>query len=132
MTCSLSLHYYERSLLRTIIYFHHTIGLSLNGSFRFNDLAVRSLGNDFSFIFQSNIFISVEWSESPFSRNNNLLSSWELHLGSSESFDGVGNVLLVGTDRKEDLSDTYSDDETVWLSVGVSHTGLESIGSGTG
>lgn len=62
----------------------------------------------------------------------NFLSSGELHLSSSESFDGVGHILGGGSDTHEDLTNLDSGSLSLGLAVGTSHTGLESISTGAG
>jgi hypothetical protein len=72
-----------------------------------------------------------ELGETPVLGSVDLLSSWELHLGSSESLVSVVVVGLFGSDGEDWVTDVDSADETVWLTVGTSHTGLEPIGTST-
>lgn len=69
--------------------------------------------------------------ETPVLGRNDLLASWELVLGATEGLDGGGSVLVTGADTEDDLANVDTGDETVGLSESTTHTGLESIGSGT-
>jgi len=69
--------------------------------------------------------------ESVFTRDKDLLSSWELELGSSESFPSVVYLMRSSTDGDEDGSDVHTGRLAKSLSVGVSHTSLKSISTGT-
>ena len=81
----------------------------------------------FAFILESLVFIMVEFGETVLGTDDDFLSSWELELSSSESFDGIGNVLFLESDGVEDLVDLNSGDFTSGFTEGTSHTGLKSI-----
>jgi hypothetical protein len=59
------------------------------------------------------------------------LATGELVLRPSESLDGSSTVGVTGADRQEDLADVDTSDGTVGLTPGTTHTGLESIRTGT-
>lgn len=59
------------------------------------------------------------------------MSSWELELGTTQSLNHVLFVILLDSDRQEDLVDVYSGNYTLRLSESTSHSSLESIGSST-
>ena len=72
------------------------------------------------------------WGESELTGDEDLLATWELELSSSESLLCTFNVFWLGTDGDEDGSDVDTGRLAKSLSVGMTHTGLKSISSGTG
>lgn len=68
--------------------------------------------------------------ESVFTGDENLLSAWELELGTTESLLSVGHVLDLGPDGDQDGADVDTGDLAEGLSVSVTHTGLKSISTG--
>ena len=68
-----------------------------------------------------------ELGEAEFSGDKDLLSTWELELGSSEGLLGVFNVFWVASEGEEDLTDVDTSRLTESLTEGTSHTLLESI-----
>lgn len=72
---------------------------------------------------------SVELGEAELLGKEDLLSAGELELRSSESFAGSSLVVVFDSDGHEWLSNSNSSDETLGLTVGTSHTSLESISS---
>jgi len=70
--------------------------------------------------------------ESPLGRNNDLLSSWELVLTSSEGFHRVSNTGFLNSDWEKNGTNLYTSSLTVRFTPGSSHTSLETICSGTG
>ena len=94
-------------------------------------LYVDSISLDLSFLLQLIESGHNVLGESEFTGNEHLLSSWELELSSSESLSGVVDLMRGGTDGDEDGSDVDTGRLAKSLSVSVSHTGLESISTGT-
>jgi len=78
-----------------------------------------------------NVLSLSEVSESPTVGDDNLLTSRELVLSTTKSFDDVGAVVGLRADREDNLTDLDAGNKTIGLSEGVSHTSLETIGSGT-
>ena len=72
-----------------------------------------------------------ETSEAPVLADVDLLSAGELELGSSQSLDSDGLLVLSGSDRHEHLTDINSGGDHDGLTEGTTHTGLESISTGT-
>merc|ERR1712194_833450 len=70
-----------------------------------------------------------ELGETELSGDEDLLSTWELHLGSSEGLSGALDVFGGGSDGHENLTDVYSCRFTETFTEGTSHTLLESIGT---
>jgi len=96
-----------------------------------DDFAVRSIGNDFSFFLKFGVFISSVLCESPFARNDDLLTTRELELGATESFDDVVRVRVFASNGNQNLSDANASNSSVGFSKGATHSSLESISSGT-
>ena len=69
--------------------------------------------------------------ESEFSGDEDLLSTWELELGSSQGFLGESNILNGASDGHKNLSNTDSSTLTEGFTEGTSHTLLKSISTGT-
>ncbi|KAH3660248.1 hypothetical protein OGAPHI_007453 [Ogataea philodendri] len=86
------------------------------------DLVVLSLGS---------VLSSVKRSETPLLRDDDLLLTWELVSGSSQTLNDNILVGVLGSDREQNLSDINTGSQTVWLTPGTSHTLLQSIGTGT-
>jgi hypothetical protein len=91
-----------------------------------------SVDGKFSRTTLGNIFLTRVLGESPLGGLENLLASGKLELSSTNGFDHVCLGGILGSDGKQDLSDINTGGNTNWLSVGVTHTGRQSIGSGTG
>ena len=72
------------------------------------------------------------WGETVLSGEENLLSSWELELGSSEGLLGNWHILWGNSDGKKDLTDGDSCGLAESLTEGTSHSLLESICSSAG
>ena len=53
-----------------------------------------------------------------------------LVLATPQSLEGGGAVRVTGSDGHEDLTDVDTGNETVGLSEGTTHSGLQSIGTG--
>lgn len=70
--------------------------------------------------------------ESEFTGDENLLATWELELSSSEGFLSSSNLVWLGSDGHKDGSNVDTGSLAETLSIGVSHTGLESISTSAG
>jgi len=91
-----------------------------------------TVSHELSGLSQSNEVRHDVVGESVLSGDENHLASGELELGSSQSFLGSGDVLGVSSDGDEDGADADTGALAEGLSVGVAHTGLESISTGAG
>lgn len=56
----------------------------------------------------------------------NLLATRELHLSTTESFDELVLVGILATDGHDDLTDVDTGDGTEGLTIGTTHTSLQS------
>jgi len=97
-----------------------------------DNLNIGTILSELSFILEFSVIFVAELGETVFTGNDDLLSTGELELASSEGFDSMGNVLFNKSDGVEDLVDLNSGDFTDGLTESTSHTGLESISTGAG
>lgn len=102
------------------------------GTLGVDDLAVSSVSHDATLLLELQVISTLNAGETPDAGDVDLLTSRELELGTTESLHSVGDVLLESTDGHDDLSDVNAGDETIGLTEGTTHTGLETIGTGTG
>jgi len=96
------------------------------------ELDVGTVGLDLTSSSSIGVLFSPQWGETPVLGDDDLLATWELVLRSSESFDGGSTVGVTGSDGQDDLANVDTGDSSVGLTPSTTHTGLETIGSGTG
>mmetsp|Transcript_4923 Transcript_4923/g.8534 ORF Transcript_4923/g.8534 Transcript_4923/m.8534 type:complete len:233 (-) Transcript_4923:111-809(-) len=72
---------------------------------------------------------AIHAGEAPLTGHNDLLLAGELELSTTERLAAVGHVLVLATNGKEDLSNAHASADTLGLSEGTTHTGLEPISS---
>lgn len=77
-----------------------------------------------------NVLFTTERSETPVLADDDLLAAGELVHRAAQSLDSGGTVGVTSTDTDENLADVDTGNDTVGLSEGTTHSGLESIGSG--
>merc|ERR1719230_1281723 len=77
------------------------------------------------------VLVSLPLCEAPLRRHQNLLSSWELELCTSECLDSTGLLVVLHPHRQERLSNLHSSHCSLGLTKGTSHSSLEPIGPGT-
>ena len=97
-----------------------------------SDLHAVTIWDDLSLLLKPEIVTVDELGESVVSGNKDLLSSWELGLGQSESFFCLWDVLGLNSHGKKNLSDSDSCGLAKSFTEGTSHTLLESISSSAG
>merc|ERR1719231_1895337 len=97
-----------------------------------SNLDTDSIWDDLSSLLKSVVVSLDELGESVLSGDEDLLSSWELELGSPESLLSVVNILWVGSHGKEDLTNVNSCGLAKSLTEGTSHTLLEPICTSAG
>jgi len=68
--------------------------------------------------------------ESPLVGLDDLLATWELELGTTESFDSDLGVAWLHADGDNDLSDSDTSSSSDGLTVSTTHTGLQPICTG--
>jgi len=94
-------------------------------------LAANAVGDNLAGLESLGKLFLVELGESPLFGDEELLSAGELELGATQSLEGGGFVLLLDTHRHQRLTDANAGDETLRLTVRTTHTGLETIRTGT-
>lgn len=95
-------------------------------------LAVRSGVIEEIGIAEVGVLLLGEGGEAPFAGDDDVLTSGELVLGTTQSLGDLILESILGADGEEDLVDSDTGAETVGLSVGVTHTGLKPISTGAG
>ena len=86
---------------------------------------------DLTGISPSDVLSSVQVGETPLLGDDDLLLTWELVSGSSQTLNNDVLVGILGSDREDDLTDIDSGSQTVRLTPGTSHTLLKSICTST-
>jgi len=87
--------------------------------------------NDPALLSSLGILLSGPLGESPLIRSQDLLSSGELILGPAKGFNNMRGVVVLATNRHDHLADLYTSSHLHGLSVRPTHTGGETICSGT-
>lgn len=93
----------------------------------FDNVSIRSKLSGAS---QFDVLFTVVLRESPLQTLQDLLASGELELSTTNSLDNVWFMNVLGSHRNQDLSNSDAGGDTDWLSVRMTHTGGETIGSG--
>ncbi len=95
-------------------------------------LSVDTIEVDLVLLAKVDVLVKVEGREAPLLRDKDVLATRELELGTAESLESLSLELILGADREEDLVNVHAGDETFGLTVGTTHTSLETIGTGAG
>ena len=95
------------------------------------ELNICTVDLDAAFLSQFDILLTSERCEAPVLADDDLLAAGELIHGAAECLDGGRAVDITCANAQEDLADVHAGDDAVRLAQGSSHTGLQSIGSGT-
>ena len=91
-----------------------------------------SSGEQLSALSHLRVLLTSPLGETPLLRHHNLLAAGELHLGTAQRFNGNLLLVILGTDGDQRLANAHTGDQTVGLTESVTHTGLQTIGSGAG
>ena len=91
-----------------------------------------TISDNFTFLLESVEIGFKEWGETILSRDEDLLTAWELELSSSQSFLSVNNIFRLASNGQEDLTDGDSCGLAKSLTESTSHTLLESISTSAG
>ena len=97
-----------------------------------DDLGVGTAVFDLLVVTEFFVLVSLDVGEAPVAGLDDELLTRELHLGTAEGFHGDGDEGRLGADGDEDLTDADTGAGGVGLTVGLAHTGLETIGTGAG
>lgn len=96
------------------------------------ELAVSSVGDDLALFLELQVLSAVKIGETPLAGNVDGLTAGELELGAAEGLNGMRDVLLNGAHRHDNVTNVNASDDTIGLTVGTTHTGLETIRTGAG
>lgn len=97
-----------------------------------NVLHGRTICSNPAFLSALCIHFTVELGETPLVGAHDLLSSRELELCSSKSFDHVKSIGVLGAHREDDLTNSNAGSHFHGFAVRPTHTGRKSIGTGAG
>jgi hypothetical protein len=89
-------------------------------------LDVATIVSDLAVGASLNEFFAGQLGETPVLGDNDLLLTRELVLAASKSFNDSSLVAVLGADREDDLTNVDTGYETVGLTEGTTHTGLQS------
>ncbi|CAO3563106.1 unnamed protein product [Mortierella alpina] len=130
------------NLKKKIIHFFFLVDLSLGteGSLEVSIestllvqvLDVAAIGLETASSTLGDIVLARELGETPLLGDNDLLATSELELGTAERLDDDSLVVVLATDREDDLTNVDTGSGTVGLTIGTTHTGLKTISTGTG
>lgn len=93
-----------------------------------HDVAIR---RQFTTAAQADIFFAGVGSEAPLQTLEDLLSSRELELSTTDGFDDVRFVGVLGANADQDLANVNPGGNPNGFAVRVAHPGRQSIGAGT-
>ena len=92
-----------------------------------NDSNADTIWDNLSFLLESVEIGLDDWGETILSGDEDLLTAWELELGSSQSFLSVSNIFSGNSDGQKNLTNGDSCTLAKSLTEGTSHSLLESI-----
>lgn len=93
------------------------------------ELDVGTVLLELALLAELDVLLTADGGEAPVLGDNDLLATRELVGGATHGLDGGGAVGVTGADGQEDLADVHTGDNTVGLTEGTTHTGLETIGT---
>lgn len=88
-----------------------------------------TVGSDPALLAAAHVHLAVELRETPLVGSHDLLSSGELELGTAQGLNNVVGVGVLGTHGQDDLADGDTGSHLLGLSVRVTHTGRQTIGT---
>lgn len=95
------------------------------------ELDTASVRNQATFILVLLVLVAVVLGEAPLLRDEDLLTTGELELGTTQSLDDLGLETVAGAHRHDRLANVNAGNGSLGLTEGTTHSSLESIGSGT-
>jgi len=88
---------------------------------------IGTIRDETTLLAERSILVTVEFGESPFLGDNNLLLSRELEGSTSGGLNNVLRYVVLATNGEDDLSNLDTSNNTVGLSEGTTHSSLKSI-----
>jgi hypothetical protein len=125
------LEYKLRSSLTYLLLSSIVQGVLFQQSVPVVDLDNVTIGGQLSSTTHGNVLFSWILGESPLQRLEDLLASGKLEFTATNGFNHMGLVVVLGPDAHQDLPDFDTSRHTNGLSVRVTHSAGESIGSST-
>ena len=89
-------------------------------------------GLELAILSHLSVLLASVLGETPLLGHHNLLATRELHSSTTESLHDNLLLIVLSTDGNQRLTNSHTSDQTVGLSVSVTHTSLQSIGTGAG
>lgn len=120
------------SLGNILISLRETLHVLLDGTMVTQELNVGTINLDTTLLAKTDVLLATQGSEPPVLGDDDLLATGELVHGAAERLDSEVTVGVTCADGQEDLADVHTGDGAIGLTEGTAHTGLETIGSGTG
>lgn len=92
-----------------------------------NVLEVATVLDDTVAVTGVHVLLTAKVREAPLLRHNDLLATGELVTRTTERLNGHRTVRVLRADRQDDLTDVDTSNKTVRLTVGTTHTSLETV-----
>jgi len=103
-----------------------------NGAVVGNELGVGTVGNDAAALPHGEVLLAGEPGETPLLGDDDLLTSGELELATTEGLNDGGLVGILAADGEENLANVNTGHGSLGLTPGTTHTGLQPISTGAG
>lgn len=94
-------------------------------------LSIDTIRHNPALTLELEVVIAVVLGEAPLPALNDLLAARELELGTAEGLSGMDSIVRLAPHREEDLADSNTGTDTLWLPESTPHSSLEPISPGT-
>jgi len=98
---------------------------------RANELDVGTILDDQLLLLELDVVLLVDAGESPLLGDDDLLPAGEFVSCAAESLNDDCRVVVLASDREQDLSNVHTGDSAIRLAPCTTHTGLQPIGAST-
>ena len=93
------------------------------------ELDVSTVLEELALLAELEVLLAADGGEAPVLGDNDLLATGELVLRAAEGLESGSTVGVTGADGQNDLANVHTGDETLGLTEGTTHTGLQTIGT---
>jgi hypothetical protein len=93
------------------------------------ELNVGTILAELALLAELEVVLAADGSETPVLGDNDLLATGELVHRAAEGLESGSTVGVTGADGQNDLANVHTGDETLGLTEGTTHTGLQTIGT---
>lgn len=93
------------------------------------ELDVSTVLEELALLAELKVLLAADGGEAPVLGDNDLLATGELVLRAAEGLESGSTVGVTGADGQNDLTNVHTGDETLGLTEGTTHTGLQTIGT---